>query len=171
MIVWNSVADSVCSSYYWHWCVSSSYYWHWYSRDSTKSFCICSVLSSCHSLCWTLNRVIHFVKLVPVIQCKKKFYSNVRWSHVSSFCSSPPVSSTMLRCLHLQCSLLFSFFLICKESTNEWNEQIDHKMKRLRPIPCSFSLWWYICLPINWWTSTCEGLELWNFKLFFLSCL
>jgi hypothetical protein len=41
--------------------------------------CICSILSSCHSLCWTLNRVIHFVKLVPVIQCKKEFYSNVRW--------------------------------------------------------------------------------------------
>jgi hypothetical protein len=23
--------------------------------------CICSILSSCHSLCWTLNRVIHFI--------------------------------------------------------------------------------------------------------------
>jgi hypothetical protein len=40
-------------------------------------------------------------------------------------------------------------------------------MKKLRPIPSSFSPWWYICLPINWWTSTCEGLELWNFTCSF----
>jgi hypothetical protein len=68
-------------------------------------------------------------------------------------------------------SCLFSGFSV--EGIHQWLHSLflSNKMKKLRPILCSFSLWWYICLPINWWTSTCEGLELWNFKLFYFSCL